>query len=111
MAGGSGRGHQHPIPPVPPARKHCWVRGGPGAPGPHPGLIVSWEQREGRWFAQVVYLMADVMAEDDAFLDKQLAAVRSWLRRVEGAADRAGRPQCTEASAAAASGGSASRDR
>lgn len=25
MAGGSGRGHEHPIPPVPPSRRHCWV--------------------------------------------------------------------------------------
>lgn len=70
MAGGSGRGHEHPIPPVPAARQHCWVRGGDGAPGPHPGLVISWEQRDGHWFAQVVYLIR----EDGALVQQWLAA-------------------------------------
>jgi len=66
VAGGSGRGHDHPIPPVPAARRHCWVRGPEG--GLHPGLVVAWEQREAGWFAQVVYLV-----EDDGVL------VQQWL--------------------------------
>lgn len=57
MAGGSGRGHIHPIPAVPPSRRHCWVHGGPGAPGPHPGIVVEWQQRDGAWFALVAYLI------------------------------------------------------
>jgi hypothetical protein len=57
MAGGSGRGHEHPIPPTPPSRRHCWVLGGPDAPGPHPGIVVEWQQRHGAWFALVAYLI------------------------------------------------------
>ncbi len=57
MAGGSGRGHEHPIPPVPPSRRHCWVRGGQDAPGPHPGIVLEWQQRDGAWFALVAYVI------------------------------------------------------
>lgn len=57
MGAGSAAAREHPIPPAPPSRRHCWVRGGPGAPGPHPGLIVEWQQRDGTWFALVDYVI------------------------------------------------------
>src|SRR3954468_22285560 len=69
MAGGSGRGHEHPIPPVPPSRRHCWVRGTRDAPGPHPGIVTAWEQREGQWFGLVTYYL-----EPDRVLAQQ------WLQ-------------------------------
>ncbi|MGO4598508.1 hypothetical protein [Terrabacter sp. 2RAF25] len=68
MAGGPGRGHEHPIPPVPASRRHCWVRGGPDAAGSHPGIVVEWQQRDGAWFALVAYLI-----EADSVL------VQQWL--------------------------------
>lgn len=68
MAGGSGRGHDHPIPLPPASRRHCWVTGGPDAPGPHPGLVISWEKRDGSWFGLAVYLI-----EGDGVL------VQQWL--------------------------------
>jgi hypothetical protein len=68
MGGGSGRGHEHPVPSPPPSRRHCWVRGGTGAPGPHPGIVVEWRQRDGAWFALVAYLI-----EADGVL------VQQWL--------------------------------
>ncbi|GAA3703389.1 hypothetical protein GCM10022399_19950 [Terrabacter ginsenosidimutans] len=57
MGGGSGRGHKHPIPPTPPSRRHCWVRGGPDAPGPHPGIVLEWQKRDDRWVALVSYVI------------------------------------------------------
>lgn len=42
------------------ARRHCWVRGVDGAPGPHPALLVEWRRREaGQWEALVVYAVED----------------------------------------------------
>ena len=38
-------------------RRHCWVRGSPSAPGPHPGLVIEWQQRDGVWFALVAYII------------------------------------------------------
>jgi hypothetical protein len=69
MAGGSGRGHAHPIPATPAARRHCWVQGPAAAPGPHPGLIVEWAKRDDGWWAMVSYVI-----EDDG------ALVQQWLR-------------------------------
>jgi hypothetical protein len=40
-------------------RRHCWVRGVDGAPGPHPGLLVEWRRRADRWEALVVYAVED----------------------------------------------------
>jgi hypothetical protein len=43
-----------------PNRRHCWVRGVDGAPGPHPGLLVEWRRRgTGEWEALVVYAVED----------------------------------------------------
>lgn len=53
---------------MPPSRRHCWVHGGHDAPGPHPGIVVEWQQREGTWFALVAYLI-----EPDRVL------VQQWL--------------------------------
>jgi hypothetical protein len=69
MAGGSGRGHKHPIPLPPPARRHCWVNGTTDAPGPHPGLVLAWEKRDDGWWALVAYFI-----EGDGVL------VQQWLR-------------------------------
>ena len=68
MSGASGREVEHPIPRAPPSRRHCWVRGGPDASGPHPGIVREWQQRDGSWFALVAYLI-----EDDGVL------VEQWL--------------------------------
>lgn len=68
MAGGSGRGHEHPLPPVPSHRRHVWIAGTPDARGPHPGLLLAWEKREAAWFALVSYYL-----EDDGVL------VQQWL--------------------------------
>jgi len=68
MAGGSGRGHDHPIPLPPPARRHCWVTGPEASRGPHPGLIVEWSRRNDGWWAFVTYVI-----EADA------AVVQQWL--------------------------------
>lgn len=68
MAGGSGRGHRHPVPPVPPARQHCWVTRNGSRGGPHPALLVEWQQRDTRWWARVVFLV-----EADGLL------VEQWL--------------------------------
>lgn len=44
----------------PSARRHCWVRGVDGAPGPHPALLVEWRRREAdQWEALVVYAVED----------------------------------------------------
>lgn len=44
----------------PSARRHCWVRGVDGAPGPHPALLVEWRRRDAdRWEALVVYAVED----------------------------------------------------
>ena len=75
MAGGSGRGHDHPVPPVPPARQHCWVRGTPDAPGPHPGLVTAWERRDGGWFGHVTYWL-----EADGVLVQQWLAAELLTR-------------------------------
>ena len=43
-----------------PARRHCWVRGVEGVPGPHPGLLVEWRRRgAGQWEALVLYAVED----------------------------------------------------
>lgn len=68
MAGGSGRGHEHPIPPVPSSRRHCWVRGAQGAPGPHAGLVHEWIRRGDEWWALVTYVI-----EQDG------VSVQQWL--------------------------------
>ncbi len=68
MAGGSGRGVEHPLPPTPPARRHCWVTGPDGAP--HAGVIVAWDKHDGAWWAQVAY----VVESDDALVTQWLAA-------------------------------------
>jgi hypothetical protein len=43
----------------PPVRRHCWVRGVAGAPGPHPGLLVEWRRGAAGWEALVVYAVDD----------------------------------------------------
>ena len=51
-----------PVPSMePPAsRRHCWVRGVDGAPGPHPALLVEWRRRDAdQWEALVVYAVED----------------------------------------------------
>ena len=68
MAGGSGRGVEHAIPAPPPARQHCWVAGSEDAPGPHPGLLLAWEQRDGEWFGHVVY-----------WIEAHKVLVQQWL--------------------------------
>ena len=40
-------------------RRHCWVRGVDGAPGPHPGLLVEWRRGATQWEALVVYAVED----------------------------------------------------
>jgi hypothetical protein len=70
MAGGASRRLQpHPIPPTPPSRRHCWVDGTREAPGPHPGIVIAWEQRDGAWFALVSYYL-----ETDGVLAQQWLA-------------------------------------
>ncbi|GAA2503447.1 hypothetical protein GCM10009858_46840 [Terrabacter carboxydivorans] len=70
MAGGSGRGHEHPLPPVPASGRHVWVRGGPDVPGPHPGIVVEWQQSGGAWFA----LVADLIEADRVLVQQWLSA-------------------------------------
>lgn len=42
------------------ARRHCWVRGVEGVPGPHPGLLMEWRRSgAGEWQALVVYAVED----------------------------------------------------
>ena len=36
-------------------RRHCWVSGPADTPGPHPGLVISWERRGDDWWAYVVW--------------------------------------------------------
>lgn len=55
MAGGSGRGVEHHIPPTPPSRRHVWVTGPPSSRGPHAGLITAWERRDNGWHALVIF--------------------------------------------------------
>ena len=69
MAGGSGRGDQHPIPPVPASRRHFWVAGTHDATGPYPGVLLAWKQRNGEWFALVSYYL-----EGDGVLAQQWLA-------------------------------------
>jgi len=51
------------VPPAngrPSTRRHCWVRGVDGAPGPHPALLVEWRRRDAdQWEALVVYAVED----------------------------------------------------
>lgn len=68
MAGGSGRGVEHPIPAMPAPRRHCWVTGTTDAPGPHPGIVLEWQQRDGQWFALVSY-----------WIEGDRALVQQWL--------------------------------
>lgn len=70
MAGGSGRGHEHPVPAVPPARQHCWVTYTADNGGPHPGLVTAWRQRDSQWWARVTYLVVDA----DVVVDQWLPA-------------------------------------
>lgn len=72
MAGGSGKGHEHAIPPVPAARQHCWVKRTAEHGGPHPALVTEWQQRDGQWWARVTYLVV----EADAVVDQWLPADR-----------------------------------
>ena len=39
------------------ARRHRWVTGPDDAPGPHGGIVLGWERRGERWFAQVAYVI------------------------------------------------------
>jgi hypothetical protein len=48
--------HRVPDPPRV-ARRHCWVTGSDDAPGPHAGIVLGWERRGERWFAQVAYVI------------------------------------------------------
>lgn len=50
------------------ARRHCWVTGSDEAPGPHTGIVVGWERRGERWYAQAAYVI-----EGDA------ALIVQWL--------------------------------
>lgn len=43
-----------------------WVRGPRDAPGPHPGILLGWEQRDGQWFGLVSYYL-----EGDGVLAQQ----------------------------------------
>ena len=70
MAGGMGRGKQHPIPLPTPARRHCWVDGPASAPGPHPGLILDWTRRDDGWWGFVAYVIED----DEALVQQWLPA-------------------------------------
>jgi len=71
MARGSGRGVTHPVPATPPARQHCWVTGPSTARGPHPGLVVRWQQEsDASWKALVVYLVE----ADDTLVQQWLPA-------------------------------------
>lgn len=47
VVGGQAVNHQ--------PRRHCWVTGPADAPGPHPGLVISWERRRDDWWAYVVW--------------------------------------------------------
>lgn len=68
MAGGMGRRRGIPLRERPtlvggqtvsrPPRRHCWVTGPADAPGPHPGLVISWERRGEEWWAYVVWTVA-----------------------------------------------------
>jgi hypothetical protein len=65
VAGPKGQRVEHPVP-APPraARRHCWVTGSDDAPGPHAGIVLGWERRGERWYAQVAYVIED----DDALV-------------------------------------------
>src|SRR5262245_61797017 len=82
MAGGSGKGHEHPIPATPPARQHCWVDGPDRRP--HPGLVIAWEKRARAWFAQVIYLVEDEGVLVQQWLSAELLtrpdSPRGWPR-------------------------------
>ena len=68
MAGGSGRGHEHLVPVPPPSRRHCWVTGTRDSPGPHSSLVLAWDKRDGRRFAQVIY-----------YVEADGVVVQQWL--------------------------------
>ena len=69
MRGPKGQRVEHRLPEPPRApRRHCWVTGSADSPGPHAGLVIGWERRGERWFAQVAYVL-----EDDG------AVVVQWL--------------------------------
>jgi len=57
---------------------HYWVRGTREAPGPHPGILLAWEQPDGQWFALVSYYLE----ADGVLAQKWLAA--ELLTRVGG---------------------------
>ena len=49
-----------PARPRQPTRRHCWVRGPEGAPGPHPGLLLEWRPApQGEWEALVAYAVQE----------------------------------------------------
>jgi hypothetical protein len=68
MAGGSGRGHEHRVPPVPAHPRHCWVTGPADNPGPHPGQAIASEKRDGTWYVQVTY-----------YLETDTTLVQQWV--------------------------------
>ncbi len=75
MAGGSGQGHEHPIPPSHP------VAGTAGSavdlvhPIPIPASSFEWQQREEGWFALVAHLI-----EADRVLVQQWLSADSLTR-------------------------------
>ena len=60
---------------MPASRRHTWVTGPREAPGPHPGIVLGWEQRDGRWFALVSYYL-----EADGVLAQQWLAAEVVTR-------------------------------
>ena len=54
---------------MPAPRRHCWVEGPSDAPGPHPGLVIEWQRREGGWWALVAY-----------YIEVDRVLVQQWLR-------------------------------
>jgi hypothetical protein len=65
MVGGMGKARGVPLRDRPtmvgdlpvdrPPRRHCWVTGPAEAPGPHPGLVITWERRDDDWWAYVIW--------------------------------------------------------
>ncbi len=67
MAGGSGRGHDHPIPATPAGRRHVWVRSVDDT-RVHAGILIDWRKDAEGWRAEVAYV-----------LDEEQVLVQQWL--------------------------------
>lgn len=55
-----------------PAGRHCWVSGPPEAPGPWPGVIITWARRGNEWRGRAVYVVQE--AEGPVVVDAWVPA-------------------------------------